>query len=196
RKKYPLAVCLHHGGGNGIDNVMQVQTSEMAKVLATSKNRENYPAFIFVPQCPPGSSFGGIPNFTEISDLVFDAMADLENNFSIDENRRYVMGMSLGGFGSWHFIGKRPELFAAALPICGGGNPDHAKNMVDIPIWAFHGAEDTNVPVNFSRSMIDGIKKAGGDPKYIEFERIGHNIWQEVDQTPGKLEWLFAQQKE
>ena len=196
QEKYPLAVCLHHGGGNGIENVMQIQTSELAQVLAKPENRKKYPAFLFVPQCPPGSSFGGIPNYPKIDDLVFEAMAALEKEFSIDEKRRYVMGVSLGGFGSWNFIGVRPDLFAAAMPICGGGNPEHAKNMVDIPIWAFHGELDWNVPVKLSRDMVNGIRKAGGSPKYMEFEGTGHNIWDSVDETPGKLEWLFAQKRE
>ena len=196
RKKYPLAVCLHHGGGNGTENVIQIETSELARSLAKPENREKYPAFIFVPQCPPGSSFGGIPNYPKIDDLVFEAMADLEAEFSIDEKRRYVMGVSLGGFGSWHFIGSRPQLFAAAMPICGGGNIDHAKNMADIPIWAFHGEIDTNVPVKLSRDMINAVQKAGGNPKYIEFKNKGHNIWGMVDETPGKLEWLFAQKQD
>lgn len=196
QKKYPLAVCLHHGGGNGTENVIQIETSELAQSLSKPENREKYPAFIFVPQCPPGSSFGGIPNYPKIDDLVFEAMADLEAEFSINEKRRYVMGVSLGGFGSWNFIGSRPQLFAAAMPICGGGNPNHAKNMVDIPIWAFHGEIDTNVPVKLSRKMIDAIRKAGGNPRYIEFANKGHNIWGMVDETPGKLEWLFAQQRD
>lgn len=196
QKKYPLAVCLHHGGGNGTENVIQIETSELAQSLAEPENREKYPAFIFAPQCPPGSSFGGIPNYPKIDDLVFAAIADLEEEFSIDEKRRYVMGVSLGGFGSWHFIGSRPQLFAAAMPICGGGNPDYAKNMIDIPIWAFHGEIDTNVPVKLSRDMINAVQKAGGNPKYIEFKNKGHNIWEMVDETPGKLEWLFAKKRD
>lgn len=194
-KRYPLAVCLHHGGGNGTENIIQIETSEFAQTLAEPENREKYPAFIFVPQSPPGSSFGGIPNYPQIDDLVFESITALEKEFAIDERRRYVMGVSLGGFGSWHFIGTRPEKFAAAMPICGGGNPEHAENMVDIPIWAFHGEQDWNVPVKLSREMIKGIRKAGGKPKYIEFEGIGHNIWGAVDETPGKLEWLFAQKR-
>jgi len=194
-KKYPLAVCLHHGGGNGTENVIQIETSQWAQTLAEPVNLEKYPSFIFVPQCPPASSFGGIPNYPEMSELVFEAIAELEKEFAIDERRRYVMGVSLGGFGSWHFIGTHPNMFAAAIPVCGGGNPEHAKNMTDIPIWAFHGAEDSNVPVDLSRAMIEGIRASGGNPKYSEFEDVGHNIWRSVEETPGKLEWLFAQQR-
>lgn len=194
--KYPIAICLHHGGGNGIDNVVHVETASMALELSKEINQDKYPAFLFVPQCPPGSSFGGIPTYSKIDDLVFEAMEDLEKKFSIDPRRRYIMGISLGGFGTWHSIGKRPDLFAAAIPICGGGEPSKARNMVNIPIWAFHGEKDTNVPVQLSRDMIDSIRKAGGNPKYIEFKDQGHDIWKAVDEIPGKWEWLFAQQRQ
>ncbi|WP_209405435.1 dienelactone hydrolase family protein [Pseudozobellia sp. WGM2] len=193
---YPLAVCLHHGGGNGTENIIQIATSELAQTLSEPKNREKYPTFIFVPQAPPGSSFGGIPNYPKIDGLVLGAIAELEQKYKIDAKRRYVMGVSLGGFGSWHLAGTRPDLFAAAIPICGGGNPEHAKNMANIPVWAFHGEEDSNVPVQLSRDMIEGMRQVGGRPKYFEFEGVGHDVWRKVDETPGKLEWLFSQKKD
>ncbi|WP_415843255.1 hypothetical protein [Zobellia roscoffensis] len=196
KKQYPIAVCLHHGGGNGIENVIQIETSVWARTLADSVNRKKYPAFLFVPQCPPGSSFGGIPNSPEISVLVFEAIADVESEFRIDTQRRYVLGLSLGGFGSWHFAGVRPDMFAAIMPVCGGGNPEHAPNLANVPVWAFHGAKDSNVPVGLSRIMIEGIKEAGGKPKYNEFENEGHDIWKEVNAIPGKFEWLFSQKKD
>lgn len=132
-KSYPLAVCLHHGGGTGTENIIQIAASEFAQTLSEPGNRKKYPSFIFVPQCPPGSSFGGIPNYPKIDQLVVGAIAELEDEFNIDPSRRYVMGVSLGGFGAWHLIGSRPGMFAAAIPVCGGGNPDHAKDMARTP---------------------------------------------------------------
>ncbi|SHJ84064.1 hypothetical protein [Pseudozobellia thermophila] len=195
-KSYPLAVCLHHGGGTGTENIVQVATSEFAQTLSEPGNRKKYPSFIFVPQCPPGSSFGGIPNYPKIDELVVGAITELEKEFKIDRSRRYVMGVSLGGFGAWHLIGSRPEMFAAAIPVCGGGNPDHGKDMAQVGIWAFHGEADSNVPAKLSRDMIHSVRRAGGNPKYTEFQGIGHHIWPHVMRTPGKLEWLFAQKKE
>ncbi|MBT1700185.1 dienelactone hydrolase family protein [Fulvivirgaceae bacterium PWU4] len=194
-QKYPLMVCLHHGGAHGTDNVIQVEGGGYAQVLSDDAYRAKYPAFIFVPQCPVGSSWGGITQLPEIMPLVIEAMATLEKEFSIDEKRRYVAGISGGGFGSWHFIAKHPEMFAAAIPICGGADPSLAKNVVNVPVWAFHGDQDQNVPVGFSRDMINAMRDAGGNPKYTEFPGEGHNIWESVIQTPGVLDWLFEQKR-
>jgi predicted peptidase len=177
QKKYPLVVCLHHGGVHGNDNISQL-SSEPAPLLSNPINRLKYPGFLFVPQCPKGSQFGG-----------------LEKEFRIDTSRRYVAGISGGGFGSWHFICTRPKMFAAAIPICGGGDPEFAKQIKDIPVWAFHGEKDTNVPVEYSKGMIAAIKKEGGNPKYTEFAGAGHYIWDRVENTPGLIDWLFAQKQ-
>ena len=195
-EKYPLVVCLHGGGGWGTDNVKQIEGSWSAQMLMKYEHRQTYPAFLFVPQCPPRFSWGGIPNLPTVDSLVFETIAALENEFEIDEQRRYVMGESLGGYGSWHFICSRPSMFAAAVPICGGGDPALAKNIVDVAVWALHGEKDRSVPVRFSRDMIEEMKNAGGDPRYTEFPGAGHIISDQVYSTPGLLEWLFAQKRD
>jgi predicted peptidase len=129
-----------------------------------------------------------------ITGLIFDAMDSLDEEYNIDDKRRYVVGMSLGGYGSWYLIGAKPEKFAAAIPVSGGGNPAMASKMTDIPIWAFHGAYDKAVPVDLTRNMIEAIEDAGGNPKYTEFS-AGHLIWGKVRDTPGVVDWLFAQKK-
>ncbi len=193
-KEYPLVVNLHHGGGMGSDNLIQLDAADPSKLLSTPENREKYPAFILVPQCPKNSSFRVLPEHQGIAGLIFEAMESLEEEYNIDEKRRYVMGVSLGGYGTWHFIGSRPDLFAAAIPICGGGDADMAGNMVNVPIWAFHGENDKTVPVHLTRDVIKAVRAVGGSPKYTEYS-AGHDIWNRVHTTPGLLEWLFAQKK-
>jgi predicted peptidase len=195
-RKYPLVVCLHHGGTHGNDNIKQVDGSPAAQLLATDANRKKYPAFLFIPQSPEGTGWGGIATLPAIDELVFKALEAFEKEFSIDEKRRYVTGISGGGYGSWHFICSRPEMFAASVPVCGGTNAELAPKIVDVPVWAFHGEDDTSVPVRFSRDMIEAMKAAGGNPQYTEFEGAGHNIWEQVKATPGLLEWMFAQKRE
>jgi predicted peptidase len=170
--------------------------TEPAPLLSKSENRKRYPAFLFVPQAPPGILWGGIPNVPSIDSLVFEAMRSLEEEFEIDEKRRYVAGISGGGYGSWHFISTRPEMFAAAVPICGAGNPALANHAVKVPVWAFHGTTDRNVPVSGSREMVEAIRQAGGNPKYTEFSGVGHNVWPQVSETTELLDWLFAQKRE
>jgi len=193
---YPLVVCLHGGGGWGTDNVMQIEGSWSAQNLSLDANRERYPAFLFVPQCPPGKCWGGIPNLPFIDSLVFETINALENEFAIDKKKRYVIGESLGGYGTWYFICRRPDMFAAAVPVCGSGNSELASKIVGVPVWAFHGRKDRSVPVKGSRDMIESIRKAGGDPRYTEFPDAGHIINSQVYGTPDLLDWLFAQEQE
>lgn len=189
KKKYPLVVCLPYGGG--------VDGAPPAQFLLQDSMRMKYPSFLFVPFCPSGAGWGGIPNYPTIDTLVFDALHNLEEEFeAIDSKRLYVTGVSRGGYGSWHFICTRPEMFAAAIPVCGGEDPALAKKIVNVSVWAFHGEEDKNVLVKLSRDMIEAIKQAGGNPRYTEFPGAGHDIWDRVKDTPGLLEWLFAQKRD
>ncbi|MCK0147133.1 alpha/beta hydrolase-fold protein [Arenibacter sp. F26102] len=209
-KQYPLVVCLSGGAGRGTDNIKQIAGSKAAQVLSTLENRKKYPAFIFVPQCPPGADWGrslgkieregliarGRYNQPNVEALVFETIAALDEEFNIDTTRRYVTGQSMGGFGTWHYILSHPQMFAAAIPVCGGGNPGLAKNIKDLPLWVFHGDNDKTVPVDFSRSMVAATKKAGGNPKYSEFPGVGHGSWHLAFDTPELLDWFFAQVNE
>ncbi len=195
RQQYPLVVCLHGGAGWGTDNFRNIEGSLFARELSRPENRRKYPAFLFVPQCPSGSSWGGVPNTVFIDSLVFEAITALTNEFPIDDNRVYVVGHSLGGYGAWYFAATRPEMFAAAIPVAGEGDPNAAARMLTVPIWAFHGAKDKNVPVTGSRNVIEAIRKAGGEPRYTEVPDAGHG-WEIVTEEPGVLEWLFDQKRE
>lgn len=195
-KKYPLVVCLHGSSGCGTDNFKQIAASMPAQFFSNDENRTKYSAFIFVPQCPRLKSWGGIPDIPAVDSLVFETINALEQKLAIDVKRRYVVGNSLGGYGAWYFISKHPKMFAAALPICGGGNPELARNIVDVPVWAFHGAKDRNVPVSGSRNMIEAVKKFGGNPRYTEYADEGHDIWDKVKDTSGLFDWLFAQNRD
>ena len=193
-RSYPIVVCLHGSSGTGNDNYRQVAGSLFPEFLTHGTNLKNFQAFIFVPQCPFGTSWGGTA-LPAIDEIVFETMESLEKEFNIDSTRRYVAGGSLGGYGAWHFIESHPELFAAAVPLCGAGNPANASKCADVPVWAFHGVHDERVPVSGSRNMIKAMEAAGGHPRYTEFPNASHDISKLVVETPGLLEWLFAQQR-
>jgi predicted peptidase len=171
--------------------VLQVEGS-FAPFFANYNNRIDFPAFLFVPQCPSGLSFAT----PSVDLLVCQAMQALEKEFSIDTKRRYVIGLSGGGFGAWHLIGRHKGMFAAAIPVCGGGDPRLAQSMADVAIWAFHGEDDQLAPVRGSRDMIAAIKEAGGNPRYTEYPGAGHDIGRKVEETPALLDWLFAKKRE
>jgi predicted esterase len=193
-KQYPLIVCLHHGGAHGNDNMQQL-SADPAPFLMELPTRTKYPAFIFMPQSPRNVGFSGAYGNASVDSLVFRTIRQLQAQLPIDRKRIYVLGVSGGGYGSWHFISAHLELFAAAIPICGGGDPRYGSKLVDVPVWAFHGARDKLAPVSHSRDMINAIRKAGGNPKYTEYEFAGHGIWDKVKEE-GIMEWMFAQHKE
>ncbi|WP_428329856.1 hypothetical protein [Mucilaginibacter sp.] len=184
KKKYPLVVCLPYGG----------YEAGGAEFLSTDFNRYTYRAFILVPFCPEGEGWGGIAGNASLETMVYETINKL-NEPGIDIKRRYVTGVSRGGYGTWEFICTHPDMFAAAIPVSGAGDPDLASKIVNMPIWAFHGAEDKNVPVSGTRDMIAAIKKAGGYPIYTEYVDGAHNIWENVIKTPDLLPWLFAQKQ-
>lgn len=190
QRRYPLVVCLHGGGQYGRDNVRQIEGSE-APFLAHYLNREKYSAFLFVPQAPVATTWLD----PTVERLLMQALPALEREFSIDTDRRYIVGASAGGYGAWHLAGTYPDAFAAIIPLCGDGNPQLGPKLAGVPVWAFHGEKDESVPVQGSRRMIEAIRKAGGKPRYTEFAGVGHDIGREFRNTPGVLDWLFAQRR-
>jgi predicted peptidase len=126
---------------------------------------------------------------------VLELLLALEVTFSLDTRRLYVTGQSLGGFGTWSLISERPDMFAAAIPVCGGGDEAAAANLTKVSIWAFHGEKDASVSVERSRKMITAIRRAGALPRYTEYKGAGHVIWDRVYSEPELLTWVFAQNR-
>jgi predicted peptidase len=117
--------------------------------------------------------------------------------YPIDRRRIYLTGLSMGGFGAWELAARRPELFAAVVPICGGGNVDVADRLVHVPIWAVHGADDTIVKVQTTRRMIAAVRAAGGSPRYTELPGVGHDSWRwTYSDGSGVVAWMFEQVNE
>lgn len=126
--------------------------------------------------------------------MVVQIMDSVEKEFSIDPARIYVTGQSMGGFGTWDIIMRYPKKFAAAIPICGGGDPSQAKNIAHLPIWTYHGDKDNAVPIAGTREMVEALKKADGNIKYSEYKDGGHNIWVRAWKEEDLTQWLFNQQ--
>jgi predicted peptidase len=127
--------------------------------------------------------------------MTLSIVESLEKEFSIDQRRIYLRGQSNGGNGTWDLAMKRPNLFAAAVPLCGGGNPALAARIAQLPVWAFHGEKDDVIPVDSSRRMIAEMKLLGGNPKYTEYPKVGHDVWLHALKEPGLVDWLFAQHR-
>ncbi len=127
--------------------------------------------------------------------LTLQLVQSLRQESPIDGRRLYVMGLSMGGFGTWDVIARYPQMFAAAVPICGGGDPETAPRIAAVPIWAFHGTKDHTVPVKSTRIMIEALRQARGQPRYTEYPNCDHNSWDSAVAEPELLPWLFSQRQ-
>ena len=202
-KKYPLVIFFHGAGERGDDNAKQL-VHGMGD-FASDKIRDKYPAFVIAPQCPSDKQWVNVPwsndkhtmpkEPSQPMQLSLELLTALQKEFSIDASRLYVTGLSMGGFATWDIIQRKPDLFAAAAPNCGGGDAEGSKTIAKLPIWVFHGDNDTAVKTQRSRDMVAALRAAGGDPKYTEYPNTGHNSWSATYSDPKFYEWLFAQQK-
>jgi predicted peptidase len=200
-QKYPLVVFLHGAGERGADN--EKQLIHGIKDFSSAEHRKKYPCFLIAPQCPEKEKWGdwtvkeGLPKQpTEPGRLVMELIDALVKEQPIDTKRIYLTGLSMGGFGTWDLISRYPDKFAAAVPICGGGDPKQGEKIAKIPIWVFHGAKDGAVKVERSRDMVEAIKKAGGKPKYTEYPNEGHASWVPAYKDEEMFKWLFEQKLE
>jgi len=199
RKKYPLVLWLHGGAGRGNDNLKQISSGNTigSHVWTLPENQSKNPCFVVAPQCPNNELWATLDTAkpTEQMRLVLGLLQNLQRVFSLDAQRLYVAGQSMGGFGTWSVISQRPDTFAAAIPVCGGGDESEAPKFIKMSIWAFHGEKDEAVSVERSRKMIDAIRQAGGMPKYTEYKDADHVIWDRVFSEPELLSWVFAQNR-
>jgi len=202
-KKYPLVLFLHGAGERGDDNLITLKHG--AKDFAVAKRREEFPCYVLVPQCPKDQKWSNVDWSKESSaqpEAASDSMLttkelldDMVENAGIDKHRIYITGLSMGGYGTWDAIARYEGFFAAAAPICGGGDPKLVSKFKKLPIWCFHGDEDKSVKVVRSREMVDALKAIGSPIKYTEYPGVGHDSWTATFANPDFYQWLFAQQK-
>lgn len=202
-KKYPLVFFMHGAGERGDNNIAQLKHG--MKVFSSEELQAQHPCFIVAPQVPNNQKWSDV-NWSELKNalpsepsrslrMAMEAIAGLQKEFSIDADRLYITGLSMGGYGTWDAISRWPDTFAAAVPVCGGGDENQAAKLTRIPLWCFHGDQDGAVPVVRSRNMIAAIKAAGGEPKYTEYPGVGHNSWDKAYADPALYDWLFAQKR-
>ncbi len=195
---YPLVLFLHGAAGLGDDNQHQFNGGNEVPPLALTapEAQSRFPSFMIVPQCPRGDSwtaYGKEPS-TMIR-LTFAAIDALKQEFPLDANRFYLVGVSMGGNGAWDVATRFPNKFAAVVPICGSGDPDKAKKVTQLPIWCFHGASDPLISVEYARKMMAALRKAGGNPRYTEYPGVGHDSYRNAFREPELLPWLFGQRR-
>ncbi len=200
---YPLVLYLHTSGERGNDNEGTIFGAQM---FLNPVNREDYPCLVIVPQCPenhtwafdvsPGSY--DFPKDYPESKIMKEVM-ELVHLFlqrpDVDPDRVYIYGMSMGGIGAFDAVARHPDIFAAAVPICGDINPDRLGKFEGVSFSLYHGDSDPAVPVSGSRDAYRALKAAGADVRYHEFPGCGHVCWWKAFEMPDFMEWLFSKSK-
>lgn len=204
-KKYPLVVFLHGAGERGSNNESQLQNC--ARDFAKPENREKYPCFVIAPQCDGAYRWCEVdwgdpkPHTTPKEPsvpmgLLLSVLAEFTKQPTVDTNRLYVTGLSMGGFGTWDIITRNPGMFAAAAPICGGADVTAAPSLAKLPIWVFHGGSDDVVKTVRARLMVEALKAAGSTSvRYSEYPGVGHGSWGNAFAEPEFFTWMFAQKR-
>lgn len=178
---FPIILYLH---GSGTRGKTPEEFTETDAFKITGRH-EDFPFLFVAPQCPPDTTW-------------FDWMHELKalvNEISAlpyaDTNRFYGMGASMGSYGIWQLAMSMPEVFAAILPICGGGMYWNAKRLVNVPVWAFHGAKDKTVMLEESVKMVDAVNKHGGNATLTVYPDNTHNAWTDTYSNPEVFRWLL-----
>jgi len=204
-RKYPLIIFLHGSGERGNDNEAQLKWG--VTNFATDQMMAMHPALVIAPQCPEGHEWSNAdenentreirlrPSPSKPLRLVIELINQLVKTFPVDTCRIYITGLSMGGFGTFEAIGRYPHLFAAAVPVCGGGDISKAASIAHIPIWIFHGSEDPGVNPLYATDMIEALNKTGAHAGLTLYPGVGHFSWLAAYSDPLMMEWLFRQHR-
>ena len=188
-KRYPLVIFLHGVGERGSDNSRQL--TNCGQAFLNPDYRDRYPAHVLFPQCP-ADEYWSNPRMTQALKQLVDSCLAQQN---VDKRRVYIVGISMGAIGTYELVSRYPDLFAAAIPICGVTKPEQLAAARRIKFRIFHGDADKIVPVKGSRDAYRALKEAGADVEYIEFAGCGHESWNMAFNYPGFMEWLFKQRR-
>ncbi|HEX4213478.1 MAG TPA: dienelactone hydrolase family protein [Candidatus Dormibacteraeota bacterium] len=184
-RPWPLLLFLHGAGERGRDLRLVAKHGPPAEA-ASGWTR---PFLLISPQCPAGERW--TDHLEDLSRLI----DEMERVHPVDPERIYLTGLSMGGAGTWAFAAGQPGRFAAAVPVCGRGDRTRGADYGDLPVWAFHGADDTTVPTQCSRQVAEAIEAAGGDVRLTIYEGVGHDSWTRAYATPELWAWLLEHRR-
>jgi len=181
---FPFILFLHGGGEKG-DDLNKVKRNGPPKFL---ENNKDFPFIVVSPQCPRDERWTAYKLNALLEGLV--------EKYRIDEDRIYLTGLSMGGYGTWDLASNYPQWFAAIVPICGGGDVRRVRAVKDIPVWAFHGMRDNVIPIERSLELVRALEKIDGNVKFTVYPEANHNSWTKTYNNPELWEWLLKQKRQ
>ena len=182
-KSWPLILFLHGAGERG----NQLELVKLQGLPNYLRNKEDFPFVVAYPQCPARA-------YWEV-DSLNSWLEEVLKKVNADPKRIYLTGISMGGYGTWHWGAANPDKFAAIIPICGGGETRQASRLNKTPIWAFHGAKDNIVPLRETLEMTDAVEKAGGKVELTVYPDLYHDSWTKTYNNPKIYDWLLEHTK-
>ena len=198
-RKYPLLLWLHGGTGRGSDNVRQLTRENQlgTHFWITSEAQAKFPVFVLAPQCPSGENWAE-PEFNQPGkalQLTMEILAKVEKQFSIDPERVYIAGQSMGGLGVWSLLQMYPGQWAAAIVMSAYDTFTDIPAIAKVPLWVFQGDADESVPVDTVRRMMRQLNKAHANLRYTEYHKVDHEVWNKAFAEPDLIPWLSAQKR-
>jgi predicted peptidase len=184
-RHWPLLLFLHGAGSRGTE-LDSVKIDGPPRMI---EEGHRFPFLVVSPQCPAEEWW--------TADVLVALLDEVVETYRIDENRVYVTGLSMGGFGTWRLAAAIPNRLAAIVPICGGGDPKTAEAIKGIPTWVFHGAKDQVVALAKSTEMVSALYRAGSDVRFTVYPEGDHvDAWREAYADETLWKWLIAQQRQ
>jgi predicted peptidase len=199
-KKYPIVLWLHGANGRGWDNLLQISDGNYlgAHVWTEPDIQRRDPVFVLAPQVENTKAWSrphvntGAPVSLR---LALETLISVEKEYSIDRDREYVAGQSMGGEGVWAALAIARGRFTAAIALCADGFDEQAAPDAKVPVWIFQGDADPIVSVDRVRKWVAELRRAGGTPRYTEVPGAGHNVWENAFADPAVATWLLAQRR-
>lgn len=181
-ERYPVVLFLHGAGTRGDDIALLRNNPFMREVV---DRYADYGFITVAPHCKHGTWFDHFERLRRLTHKIAHAP-------DTDPERLYLIGNSMGGYGTWQLAMSMPEYFAAILPICGGGMAWNTSQLVNVPVWAFHGERDTVVSPDESRRMVEALRARGGDARLTVYPEAAHDAWTPTFADAEVFAWLFS----
>jgi predicted peptidase len=201
-KKYPLVLILHGWGEHGTDN--QKQLKDFGEVFLKADVRKRFPCFVLLPQADGSwvqrAVFDNPIRLTKTPAaslaLTNELLKTLLKHDPVDADRLYLTGYSNGACGVWELLEREPQVWAAAAPLAGAGDPGRIVGAKHVPIWVFHGAKDKTIPIERMTEMVAALHSAHGHPMFSIIPNGAHyDAKNSALHDPNFLPWMFAQHR-